>query len=353
MDYDVALPSRAYHPRVKENLCVIVVGLVMRADKVLLIQEAKNSCRGLYFLPAGRLEVNETLLDGVRREVLEESGLVFEPRRCVLVEINGPFWISITFLGDVIGGSLKANADSESLGAGWFSLDQIREAERAWVQNRRSESSANRSESEFSSFALRAAVLHMIEAGLRYLSANRSCPDLPYTLTSCIHCILYQLAIVSAGKSDSHSPASPTHLLLSGSRLPAFRLNGGHPVEMIDKFIQSLFSTDLNTANSNLTHSWDTENISVLCVAVTPRSPSNDPNQADGLLVTLRIIHLARFLPTPRHGYQWHELQSLDKLLQPLAQLVSLPFNTDLLPPYLYHSVHRMNPAMVKKANKL
>lgn len=42
--------------------------------------------------------------DGVKREVLEESGLEFLPKQLVLLESNGSCWFSITFIGEAIGG---------------------------------------------------------------------------------------------------------------------------------------------------------------------------------------------------------------------------------------------------------
>ena len=45
----------------KHNVCYVVGMVLMREGKVLLIQEAKQSCRGSWYLPAGRVEPNETL----------------------------------------------------------------------------------------------------------------------------------------------------------------------------------------------------------------------------------------------------------------------------------------------------
>ena len=43
------------------NTCYVVCGLVVKDDKVLMVQEAKPSCRGLWYMPAGRVEKNESL----------------------------------------------------------------------------------------------------------------------------------------------------------------------------------------------------------------------------------------------------------------------------------------------------
>ena len=47
--------------RLRHNVCYVVGMVLMHEGKVLLIQEAKASCRGSWYLPAGRVEPNETL----------------------------------------------------------------------------------------------------------------------------------------------------------------------------------------------------------------------------------------------------------------------------------------------------
>lgn len=43
------------------NVCYVVCGLVIDEGKVLMVQEAKLSCREKWYLPAGRVEPNESL----------------------------------------------------------------------------------------------------------------------------------------------------------------------------------------------------------------------------------------------------------------------------------------------------
>lgn len=107
------------------NVCYIVAGVVIEDGKVLMMQEAKASCRGRWYLPAGRMEKDESIVEAVQREVLEETGLQFEPEALLAVESQGRYWVRYTFAGRVTGGSLKspAEADKESLQAGWFPAD--------------------------------------------------------------------------------------------------------------------------------------------------------------------------------------------------------------------------------------
>ena len=57
---------------------------------MLLIQEAKVSCRGKWYLPAGRVEKNETLAEAAQREVEEEAGYKFQPAAVICIEGHGP-----------------------------------------------------------------------------------------------------------------------------------------------------------------------------------------------------------------------------------------------------------------------
>ncbi|XP_032187999.1 8-oxo-dGDP phosphatase NUDT18 isoform X2 [Mustela erminea] len=91
-------------------------------DEVLLIQEAKKECRGSWYLPAGRMEPGETIVEALQREVKEEAGLHCEPLTLLSVEERGPSWIRFVFLARATGGILKTSkeADAESLQAGWY-----------------------------------------------------------------------------------------------------------------------------------------------------------------------------------------------------------------------------------------
>ena len=93
-----------------------------------MMQEAKRECAGAWYLPAGRLEPGEQLVDGVRREVLEETGLHFRPTTLITVENAKGNWYRFTFTGIITGGSLKtvSKADSESLQASWVAdIDKL------------------------------------------------------------------------------------------------------------------------------------------------------------------------------------------------------------------------------------
>jgi len=52
---------------------------VIRRDRVLLVERGNPPLEGYWSLPGGVLEAGETLVEGVRREVREETGLAVEP----------------------------------------------------------------------------------------------------------------------------------------------------------------------------------------------------------------------------------------------------------------------------------
>lgn len=51
---------------------------MIHGDSLLMVQRANDPGRGLWSLPGGRVETGELLADALKREVLEETGLVVE-----------------------------------------------------------------------------------------------------------------------------------------------------------------------------------------------------------------------------------------------------------------------------------
>lgn len=112
-----------YVPITKNTVTYIVMAVLFNSDnEVLMMQEAKKSCAGQWYLPAGRIEQGEDLEEGVKREVLEETGLDMEPTTLIMVECASKAWFRFIMTGRVTGGRLKtpADADSESLQAKWI-----------------------------------------------------------------------------------------------------------------------------------------------------------------------------------------------------------------------------------------
>jgi ADP-ribose pyrophosphatase YjhB (NUDIX family) len=100
--------------------------------RVLLVQRGHAPMLGEWSLPGGALDVGETLEEGVKREVLEETRLVVEP-----VAMIGVFdriarddaghvqfhYVLVDFLCRVVGGSAACASDAVDLR--WTSRDEL------------------------------------------------------------------------------------------------------------------------------------------------------------------------------------------------------------------------------------
>ncbi len=76
---------------------VTVAAVIEREGKFLLVEEQTSS--GLQFnQPAGHLEESESLVDAVKREVLEETGWQFEPDALMSIQLWRRSQKSTTFL---------------------------------------------------------------------------------------------------------------------------------------------------------------------------------------------------------------------------------------------------------------
>ncbi|KAG4076346.1 hypothetical protein HA402_005789 [Bradysia odoriphaga] len=116
--------SSNFQPVLGRTVTYIVACVIINEhDEVLMMQEAKESCAGTWYLPAGRMEKDEQIVDAAVREVYEETGLNIEVKSLLAVECAGGSWFRFVMTGIVLNGELKtpARADKESLQAKWIS----------------------------------------------------------------------------------------------------------------------------------------------------------------------------------------------------------------------------------------
>jgi ADP-ribose pyrophosphatase YjhB (NUDIX family) len=98
------------------------------AGRLLLIKRANEPGRGLWSLPGGRVERDETDNKAVSRELLEETGLEVIPDTLVGMVLRGPYAI-YDYECTVAGGTLRAGDDA--VDARWVDNAAFTELEEA------------------------------------------------------------------------------------------------------------------------------------------------------------------------------------------------------------------------------
>lgn len=106
---------------------IIVGGIIEKNGKFLLVQETKEICKGKWNIPAGHLEPNETVLDGAKREIKEETGCDVELTGIITIgnrTLKDKEFLSIIFSTKLIKENIKYNKN-EILNVKWFTYDEI------------------------------------------------------------------------------------------------------------------------------------------------------------------------------------------------------------------------------------
>jgi phosphatase NudJ len=100
---------------------------VVSGDRFLLVHERKHG--QLWYLPGGRVEPGETLEETARREALEETGIPVVLEGIVRIEHTPQGEMArlrVIFVARPQDNTPpKSTPDEESLGADWFSLDEL------------------------------------------------------------------------------------------------------------------------------------------------------------------------------------------------------------------------------------
>lgn len=108
-------------------MSVIVGGVLERDGKYLLVQEAKKMCYGKWNIPAGHLDVGETIFEAAKREIKEESGLDVELTGVCQIgnsKLEDGIFVSIIFSTKALGDDIKFGSN-EILDARWFSYEEL------------------------------------------------------------------------------------------------------------------------------------------------------------------------------------------------------------------------------------
>jgi ADP-ribose pyrophosphatase YjhB (NUDIX family) len=109
------------------QLTRIVAGCVLEQDgKYLLVQEKKEAAYGMWNLPAGRVDIGETIEQAAAvREVFEETGYKVELVSKLRVEHDDASRpVLHSYRANIIGGGL-AFPKEELLDARWFTFEEV------------------------------------------------------------------------------------------------------------------------------------------------------------------------------------------------------------------------------------
>lgn len=85
-----------------------LTGVLVEKEKILLVKQSVSPTRS-WSLPGGRLEHGESLEDGVRREIYEETGLEVKVKNLIYICENPaavPPLVHITFMLERVGGEI-------------------------------------------------------------------------------------------------------------------------------------------------------------------------------------------------------------------------------------------------------
>ncbi len=115
-----------------------VGAVVFHGGKILLIERGKEPLKGWWTVPGGLVETGERLEAAVRRETLEETGLLVKPVAVAAVfqrimpDLEGRtefHYVIVDYLCELEGGTVRA--DSDVAAAGWFTLEESRQLKMA------------------------------------------------------------------------------------------------------------------------------------------------------------------------------------------------------------------------------
>ena len=105
-----------------------VLVVVRREDRFLLVHERKHG--QLWYLPAGRVESGEDFITAAKRETVEEAGIPIEVDGIVRLEHSpSRHGARVRLIVSAVATDEtppKTEPDGESLGAGWFTIEEVK-----------------------------------------------------------------------------------------------------------------------------------------------------------------------------------------------------------------------------------
>ena len=110
-------------------MTIVAGALIVKDNKILMIQEAKKSCYGQWNFPAGHVEEKELITDAATREAFEETGCKIKLTGVLpistIVSPNDETIVTIKFTADIIEENIKIDKN-EQLDVQWIELDKVK-----------------------------------------------------------------------------------------------------------------------------------------------------------------------------------------------------------------------------------
>lgn len=106
---------------------IIVGGVIEKDNKYLLVQESKPKCYGKWNIPAGHLDPGESIFDGAKREIKEETNCDVELTGVCNIGnhiVPNDTFVAIVFTTKLLTDTVKPQA-GEILEAKWFTYEEI------------------------------------------------------------------------------------------------------------------------------------------------------------------------------------------------------------------------------------
>jgi len=110
-----------------------VAAIVISPDRrVLMVKRGKPPAQDMWSVPGGSIELGETVFESAKREVLEETGIICNPKRvCNVIDAiyrdeSGTIrfhYVIVYVVAEFLHGRIKAQDDA--IEAQWLSLEEI------------------------------------------------------------------------------------------------------------------------------------------------------------------------------------------------------------------------------------
>ena len=109
------------------NIKVVTGGILEKDGKFLLVQENQEICKGKWNVPAGGLDEDESLIEGAKREIYEETGCKVEITGLLEIVneiLEGVNIICFFFDTKIITENIKVDGEEIS-NIKWFTYEEI------------------------------------------------------------------------------------------------------------------------------------------------------------------------------------------------------------------------------------